>query len=163
MRSNLRNTSLPEPLMSKTFRIFSAAAVSLIASATLASPSNPALPADLAARVRAYDVAQVKGDRAALEDLLADDFVLVNSSGERQTKAQLIADYTKPGFKLEPFVVEEAVELVWSNGAVMGGVARIRGVDGGQAYDLRLRFSDIWAKRDGKWRVVYVHASRDPE
>jgi ketosteroid isomerase-like protein len=155
------NASVPELPMS-TFRVFSIAAVSLIAAAALANPSNPAVPADLAARVRAYDVAQVKGDKAALEDLLADDFVLVNSSGQRQTKAQLIADYTKPGFKLEPFVVEEAVEIFWSDGAVMGGVARIRGVDGGQPYDLRLRFSDIWAKRDGKWRVVYVHASRDP-
>jgi ketosteroid isomerase-like protein len=146
-----------------TFRIFSVAAASLIAATAFANPSNPAVPADLAARVRAYDVAQVKGDRAALEDLLADDFVLVNSGGQRQTKAELIADYTKPGFKLEPFVVEEAVELFWSDGAVMGGVARIRGVDGGQAYDLRLRFSDVWAKRGGKWRVVYVHASRDPQ
>ena len=149
--------------MSKPFRVFSAAAASLVAAAVFANPSNPQVPADLAARVRAYDVAQVKGDKAALEDLLADDFVLVNSSGQRQTKAQLIADYTRPGFKLEPFVVEEPVELFWSDGAVMGGVARIRGVDGGQAYDLRLRFSDIWAKRDGKWRVVYVHASRDPK
>jgi ketosteroid isomerase-like protein len=148
--------------MSKALRILSAVAVSLIAAATLANPSNPRVPADLAARVRAYDLAQVKGDKEALEDLLADDFVLVNSSGQRQTKAELIADFTKPGFKLEPFVVEEAVELFWSDGAVMGGVARIRGVDGGQAYDLRLRFSDIWAKRGGKWRVVYVHASRDP-
>jgi ketosteroid isomerase-like protein len=130
------------------------------AAVAFANPSSPDVPEDLAARVRAYDEAQVKGDKAALNDLLADDFVLVNSRGQRQTKAQLIADYTKPGFKLEPFVVEEAVELVWSDGAVMAGVARIRGVDEGQAYDLRLRFSDIWAKREGKWRVVYVHASR---
>jgi ketosteroid isomerase-like protein len=149
--------------MSTSFRFFSAAAAWLVAVAAVANPSDPRVPPDLAARVRAYDVAQVKGDKAALEDLLADDFVLVNSSGRRQTKAELIADFTKPGFKLEPFVVEEPVELFWSDGAVMAGVARIRGVDAGQPYDLRLRFSDIWAKRDGKWRVVYVHASRDPK
>jgi ketosteroid isomerase-like protein len=119
-----------------------------------------AAPKDLAARVHAYDEAQVKGDKAALEDLVADDYVLINSRGQRQTKADLIADYTKPGFKLEPFVVEEPVELVWSDGAVMGGVARIRGVDDGQAYDIRLRFSDIWAKRKGKWRVIHTLVTR---
>jgi ketosteroid isomerase-like protein len=118
------------------------------------------IPADLAARVHAYDEAQVKGDRAALEDLVADDYVLVNSRGQRQNKADLIGDYTKPGFKLEPFVVEEPVEIVFRDGAVMGGVARIRGVDDGQPFDIRLRFSDIWAKRQGKWRVIYTHASR---
>lgn len=122
----------------------------------------PRIPADLAARVRAYDDAQVKGDESALEDLLADDYVLVNSRGRRQTKAEFIADTVKPGFKLEPFTVDEPVELVWSDGAVMGGVATLRGVDGGEAFEVRLRFSDIWAKRQGKWRVVYTHASRDP-
>jgi hypothetical protein len=121
------------------------------------------IPRQLAQRVHAYDAAQVRGDKAALEDLLADDYVLINSRGERQTKAQLIADYTKPGFKLEPFVVENPVELAWSDGAVMGGVARLHGMDDGQAFDVRLRFSDIWAKRRGKWRVIYTQASRASE
>jgi ketosteroid isomerase-like protein len=125
-----------------------------------AKDASEKIPADLAARVHAYDDAQIKGDRAALEDLLADDYVLVNSRGQRQTKAQLIADYMKPGFKLEPFTIEEPVELAWSDGAVMGGVATLHGVDEGQSFEVRLRFSDIWAKRQGKWRVIYTHASR---
>ena len=127
-----------------------------------AAKDAPGIPADLAARVHAYDDAQIKGDKAALDDLLADDYVLVNSRGKRQRKSDLIADYTKPGFKLEPFAVEEPVELVWSDGAVMGGVATLHGVDDGQAFEVRLRFSDIWAKRQGRWRVIYTHASRDP-
>ncbi|MEO8018347.1 MAG: nuclear transport factor 2 family protein [Pseudomonadota bacterium] len=125
-----------------------------------AKDASTRIPADLAARVHAYDEAQVKGDKTALEDLVAEDYVLINSSGQRQTKADLIRDYTKPGFKLEPFSIEEPVEVVWSNGAVMGGVARIRGVDDGQSYDVRLRFSDIWAKHAGKWRVIYTHVNR---
>ena len=129
-------------------------------SALSAKDSSAKIPPDLAARVHAYDEAQVKGDKAALEDLVADDYVLINSRGQRQTRQDLIHDYTKPGFKLEPFGVEEPVEVVWKDGAVMGGVARIRGVDDGQTYDLRLRFSDIWAKRNGKWRVIYTHVNR---
>ncbi|HEY6123062.1 MAG TPA: nuclear transport factor 2 family protein [Steroidobacteraceae bacterium] len=126
-----------------------------------AKDAGSKIPADLAARVHAYDEAQVKGDKAALEDLVADDYVLMNSRGQRQTKTDLIRDYTKPGFKLEPFTIEEPVELVWSDGAVMGGVADLRGVDDGQAFTLRLRFSDIWAKRGGKWRVIYTHVNRE--
>jgi ketosteroid isomerase-like protein len=136
----------------------------LIALWVSAMPGRAADPAraDLVARVHAYDEAQIHGDRQALEDLLADDYVLVNSRGQRQTRAQLIADYTKPGFRLEPFTVEEPVELVWRDGAVMGGVATLRGVDDGQSFEVRLRFSDVWARRGGKWRVIYTHASRDP-
>ena len=130
--------------------------------ALVAAKDAPKIPVDLAARVHAYDEAQIHGDKPALEDLLADDYVLVNSRGQRQSKADLIGDYTKPGFKLEPFTVEEPVELVWSDGAVMGGVATLHGVDDGQSFEVRLRFSDIWAKRQGKWRVIYTHASREP-
>ena len=134
-----------------------------VAVGALAAEPAAKIPVELAARVHAYDDAQIKGDKAALEDLLADDYVLVNSRGQRQTKAELIADYTRPGFRLEPFTIEEPVELAWSDGAVMGGVATLRGVDAGQSFEVRLRFSDIWAKRKGQWRVIYTHASRDPK
>lgn len=143
-------------------KTFSCAALLCFSLLAAAKDSPPKIPAELAARVHAYDAAQIKGDKTALEDLLADDYVLVNSRGQRQSKADLIGDYTKPGFKLEPFTVEEPVELVWSDGAVMGGVATLHGVDEGQSFEVRLRFSDIWAKRQGKWRVIYTHASRDP-
>jgi ketosteroid isomerase-like protein len=126
----------------------------------VATAAGPTIPADLAARVKAWDDAQIKGDKAALEDLLADDFVLINSRDQRQTKADLVADYTKPGFKLDPFVVEQPVELVWQDGAVMGGIARLTGVDDGAKFSVTLRFSDVWAKRDGKWRVIYAQARR---
>ena len=121
------------------------------------------LPADLAAAAHAYDEAQVKGDRKELERLLADDYLLANSQGKLESKAELIADYTAPDFRLDPFTVEHEVRRLWADGAVLGGVATISGVDGGKPYRVRLRFSDIWAKRGGRWQVIYTAASREPE
>ena len=117
------------------------------------------LPADLAKAVKDYDEAQVHGNKAELERLVANDYTLVNSRGVVQDKAQLIADYVAPGYKLEPYVVREPVEKVWNDGAVMGGVATLKGVDGGKPFSVTLRFADIWAKRDGKWQVIYTHVS----
>ena len=130
--------------------------------AILASPTTRAtdLPADLAKAVKDYDQAQIEGNRAELVRLLADDYTLVNSAGKTETKAQFVAESSAPGFKLEPFVVKEAIEKVWSDGAVMGGVAHLKGVDGGKPFEVDLRFSDIWAKRNGKWQVIYTHVSR---
>jgi len=132
--------------------------------AILASPTTRAtdLPADLAKAVKDYDQAQIEGNRTELVRLLADDYTLVNSAGKTETKAQFVAESSAPGFKLEPFVVKEAIEKVWSDGAVMGGVAHLKGVDGGKPFEVDLRFSDIWAKRNGKWQVIYTHASRAP-
>jgi hypothetical protein len=120
------------------------------------------VPPDLAAAVVAYDKAQVDSDKAELERWLADDYLLINSSGKTETKSQLIADYTAPGFDLEPFTIEQKVEKVWGDGAIMGGIATIRGTDGGQRYEVRLRFADIWAKRAGRWQVVYTQVAKAP-
>lgn len=135
----------------------------LIASLLLTSAAFGAgIPADLAKAVKDYDHAQLNGDGAELQRLVADDYTLLNSTGRIQTKAELIADYTAPGYKIEPFVVLDPVEKVWGDGAVMGGLVNLRGVDGGKPFAVTLRFADIWAKRNGQWQVIYTHVSRPP-
>jgi hypothetical protein len=134
-----------------------------VLAALLCSWANAAdLPADLAKAVKDYDAAQIRGDKAELQRLVADDYTLVNSSGRVQTKAELIADYTTPGYRIEPFEILQPVEKVWSDGAVMGGIVDLRGTDGGKPFAVTLRFADIWAKRNGKWQVIYTHVSRPP-
>jgi hypothetical protein len=44
----------------------------------------------------------------------------------------------------------------------MGGIATLRGTDGGQRYEVRLRFADVWAKREGRWQVVYTQVAKAP-
>ena len=118
------------------------------------------IPADLAKAVHDYDDAQVHGNAAELRRLIADDYTLVNSSARIQNKAELIADYTTPGYKIEPFTVLEPVQKVWNDGAVMGGLVHLRGMEGGKPFAVTLRFADVWAKRDGKWQVVYAQVAR---
>lgn len=120
------------------------------------------VPTDLAQAVKDYDHAQVEGNARELQRLVADDYTLVNSTGQMQNKTQLISDYTTPGYKIEPFEVLEPVEKVWTDGAVMGGLVHLRGVDGGKPFAVTLRFADIWAKRNGKWQVIYAQVSRPP-
>jgi hypothetical protein len=138
--------------------------VSLIAALSCLSLADAAeLPADLARAVKDYDEAQIHGNKTELQRLVADDYTLVNSSGRVQNKAELIADYTTPGYRIEPFEILQPVEKVWSDGAVMGGVVNLRGTDGGKPFSVTLRFADIWAKRNGKWQVIYTHVSKPPE
>lgn len=127
-----------------------------LATAALAA----SIPADLRKAVEDYDHAQVKADGAELRRLVADDYVLVNSSGKVQNKAELIADYLAPDYKIEPFEVLQPVEKVWNDGAVMGGLVHLKGISGGKPFAVTLRFADIWAKRNGKWQVIYTHVSQ---
>jgi len=131
--------------------------------AALLAAVSVALPADLAKAAHDYDQAQVTSNKAELERLLADDYVLHNSGGQVQDKASFIADQVAPGYRLEPFTVEEKVEKVMGNAAILGGVARAKGTSGGEPYDVRLRFIDVWEKRGGAWKVVFSQATRVPK
>jgi ketosteroid isomerase-like protein len=134
--------------------------VALVLAATPAAVVAETLPPDLAAAAHAYDAAQVNSDRAALERLVADDYVLVNGAGLVQSKADLIRDYMAPGFKLDPFKIEAPVEKVLGATAILGGRVNMTGTDSGQRFALVVRFVDTWAKRDGQWRVVYSQVTR---
>jgi hypothetical protein len=124
------------------------------------TPPPADFPTELQTAILAFDEAQVHGDRAALDRLIATDYLLVNSHGEEESKSQLIADYTTPGFQLDPFQIEQPVWRSWPNGAVAGGVATLTGMSDGKPFRVRLRFSDVWALREGRWQVVYTAASR---
>jgi len=127
-----------------------------------ATPASDPLPADLAKAMADYDHAQIHNDRAELERLLGDDYVLVNGAGEISSKAEFVRDSTAPGFSLQPYVVEHAVNRVWAGGAVLSGEVVLKGIDGGKPFASHMRFADIWAKRGGKWQVVFTEVTRLP-
>ncbi len=126
----------------------------------LALAAALAVPTDLAAAVAAWDGAQLRGDARVIDRLLADDYLLASGSGALETKAQFKAELTDPAYKLDPFIIEQPVTRSWPGGAVYGGVVRERGVDHGKPFDARIRFADVWARRGGRWRLIYTHVSR---
>jgi ketosteroid isomerase-like protein len=132
---------------------------SVFASASL--PNDP-LPPDLLKTSQEYDHAQLTNDGPALTRLLADDLVLISSSGRTESKAEFISDSTSPGFKIEPFTILEPVHKVMGNTAILGGVVMLKGTADGKPFAQRMRFSDFWQKRNGRWQVVYIQVTRLP-
>ncbi len=135
----------------------------LNAAVVVASPTPAAvlrqLPPDLSRAVNDYDEAQIKGDGGAMGRLLADDYTLVNSRGQVESKDQLIADDTAPGFHLKPYVVEQPIVRMWRDGAVMGGAVTLEGFSAGAPFKGRLRFADVWRKQEGRWQVVFTQVT----
>ncbi len=123
------------------------------------APDYSDLPPDLAKEALAYDEAQLRNDGPELTRLLADDYKLVSRAGTVLNKAQFVAHSTDPDAKLLPFTIEQPLHTVWSDGAVLGGKVNYRTVDHGKECAQWLLFADIWAKRGGRWRVVYTQVS----
>ena len=42
-----------------------------------------------------------------------------------ENKQQFLADFSLPGFKIDPYVVEQPVEKMWGNAAVIGGLVHL--------------------------------------
>jgi len=121
------------------------------------------LPPDLAEAVAAYDRAQIRNDTDALAQLVEDDYVLVNSNASVENKQQFLADFHLPGFKIEPYVLQERVQKVWGDGAVIGGLLHLSWTQDGRHQTRKLRVSYVWAKRNGRWRATYGQVTRVPE
>ncbi len=109
-----------------------------------------------------YERAQIGADRAALNGLLADDYLLVNSGGDREDKKTFIADLVDPTFKLKPYTIEHPVIRRWRGGAVSAGIAHETGTSTGKSFDACIRFADTWKKVGGRWEVAFTQVAKMP-
>jgi len=133
----------------------------LLALSATAAHAAP-VPADLAAAARAFDAAQVGQDRPALEQLLADDFLLLNGAGRTENKDSFVRDLTDPAVRQDPFTASDPVAQVWDGGAVLGGSILFSGSDHGKPFSARTRFTNVWVKRGSRWQVIYIQMRREP-
>ena len=112
-----------------------------------------ALEPDLVQAIHNYDAAQVRGDRAELERLVAADYLIVRPHGLGDRES-LIAGMAHPGMKLQPFTVVHPFTRNYGTTVITGGWVELKGMDGAERFDEKFRFSDVWSKRAGRWYVV---------
>lgn len=135
-------------------------AVLLSCAPAFAAPDDNA---EVRAAAKAFDDAQLHGDRAALERFLAPDFLFVRGSGRVGDRRDFIAGFTAPGQTLEPFTILDPLFLrVSGDVAIVGGEAWIKGTDGGKPITEHFRYADTFAKREGRWVVVYTQVTGLP-
>ena len=100
--------------------------------------------------------ADQKGDVAWFERNFADNFSGVSSrTGKLNTKAEEIADVRNRKEALNSAVSSEMDVRVEGNTGIVTGVYTMKGRDEkGQPFDRRIRYTDVYVKRDGRWLVV---------
>ena len=113
--------------------------------------------------MRRYVEAYGQNDVAALDKILADDFVFTSSRGIVVTKAQELADIRSGGMRTEAATVDEARVRVRGDAAVVTGRATLKGVWHGQDFSGQYRVTATWVKEEGRWRLLAEHASRIPQ
>ena len=108
-------------------------------------------------------LAMATKDIATLDALLADDLVYTHSSARLDTKQSLIANM-KSGATVYSAVEPSQVRAQDVGDAViLTGVARIKVSSNGNDLDFRVRFTDAYAKRTGRWQMVVWQSTRLPD
>ena len=100
-----------------------------------------------------------KGDIATLDRILADDYVYVNVFGELNPKAQRLAT-TQSGISKHESLKEDDFRVhVYGDTVVMtgraSGVVHYRG----KLNNKDRRFTNVYIKQDGQWRLVAHQAT----
>jgi ketosteroid isomerase-like protein len=117
----------------------------------------------LAQATQAFDDAQQHHDRAVLEAMLAPDFVLITGKGKEAGRDAFIAASTDPGERLEPTVItHHRVVPLGTGGGVASGEGLERGTQDGKPFVSHFRYADVFARRGGRWVVVYTQVTTLP-
>jgi len=96
-------------------------------------------------------------DRARLEGLLADEFTLDGAAGQLDRGGLLAA--AEGSYEIEDFSYEEIDPDVYGSTAVVVSRYRQEASFEGRDVSLRLRVTDVWVRRDGRWQIVRRHAT----
>jgi len=108
-----------------------------------------------------YQAAVKSNDAATMDQILADDFVLVNGRGKVSGKADLIESARKKEVTYEHQDEEPGTQKVrvWGDTAVVTALLWIKAVQGGKPIDYKLWFSDTYVRNPTGWRYVFGQAS----
>jgi ketosteroid isomerase-like protein len=145
-------------------RVLIAAALALVASLPLASSAQTQAKQSKAEREilalnREWADAMVRGDRAALERIFSDDLVVTSGDGTLRDKRGEIGD-GGPEIKTYFFNTEDLRVRVYKGAAVITGRAKWRINYQGRDIDNERRYTCVYAKERGRWRMVAMQLTR---
>ena len=105
--------------------------------------------------------ATLKNDIEANNRLLADNWLNINPDGSITTKAKLLELLKDGSFKIMSIENDEVMVRVYGEGGdaavVTGRSTTKRAGPGGEVLARQVRFTRVYAKSKGQWRVVSAH------
>ena len=133
----------------------------LIAAALLSAATPDADSAEMLRTADKFDQAQLQQDRALLEEMVDDELVFIEGSGNRSGKAEFIAGWTGAGDRYDPItLIDRTVTPTGKDSFVVSAETTLSGVSGGQSFSSRFRFSDTFRSKDGRWQAVHIQVTR---
>ena len=107
--------------------------------------------------------AMAQKDIATLNELIADDLIYTHSSARLDTKQSLIGNMESGGTVYTSVVPSDVKAQDLGESVVLTGSCRISVNSGGNPMSFGVRFTDVYARRNGKWQMVTWQSTRTPD
>ena len=121
--------------------------------------TNAADQSELERLERKWNEAHLRGDTAALDDLWADELVVTVPKMQVMNKAQSLAIWRTGRMKFERYETSDTAFRLFGDAAVVTGrLIRERNFGEKHLHE-DWRFTKVYVRRQGKWRVVSWQAS----
>jgi ketosteroid isomerase-like protein len=91
--------------------------------------------------------------------LLDDDFVITFEDGSVYSKTGYLSYSASSSTRIEVAEIADMKVRMHGDTAVVTGTYHEKGMDNRDAYDYHDRFTDVWMKKAGKWRLISAHYS----
>ena len=101
-----------------------------------------------------------KKDTAALDRLLADDFVGTSPTSHTYTKTQAIQDIKDARYVVGTMELDDVSVNVYGTTAVSFTSQEEKSKYEGRDTSGHYHFTDVWVKKDGRWQAVASHGTR---
>ncbi len=129
--------------------------VLLVACASTVDPTQTIL--DLEAQ---RQQAQLHGDWQTIQKLNSPDFTEIAGNGAIRTAAQNAQDMRAGALKFETVEYTDEKVRVHGDTAFVTGIANRTGTFNGAPFEQHLRYTRIYVREHGEWRVVFAQNTR---
>ncbi len=104
--------------------------------------------------------AWVKGDRSFIEQILADDWSVTDLTGRVLKKAEVLEEaFGSKDRQITSMRIDEIDVRPFGDWAIVTGRTQAGGQYRGEVSEVSLRFTDVFAYRNGSWKVVASQAT----
>jgi ketosteroid isomerase-like protein len=112
----------------------------------------------------AWRSAMLKGNSAALDSLLADDYTAITAQGAIQTKEQALDNLRSGALQLSALEISDRKVRIYGSTAVVTSLAELTGSRKDQEITGRYRYTRVYVRNlQGQWKIVSFETSRIQE
>ncbi len=104
--------------------------------------------------------AQLRGDWQTIQRLNAPEFTEIAGTGLIRTAAQNAEAMRSGLLKFDKVDYSDQRVHLYGNVAILTGIGHRSGSFGGTAFEQRFRYTRIYVRQDGAWRVVFAQTTR---